>query len=58
MAINQTNVNDFNSGKKDKSAGVYDKWFRWNRQDDGDAYDQGFWSIEFTKPVSIIECRH
>ena len=58
MAINQTNVDDFNSGKRDKNAGVYDKWFRWNRSDDGDAYDQGFRSVEFIKPIHIIEVRH
>lgn len=55
-SINQTNVNDFQSGKKDKKAGFYDKWYRYNRSDDGSAYDSGFRSVDFTKPVQIIEC--
>lgn len=54
--VNQTNVNDFNAGKRDKKGGFYDKWYRWNRQDDGAAYDAGFNSVPFTKPVQIIEC--
>lgn len=54
--MNQTNVNDFNSGKSDKKAGFYDKWYRYNRQDSGAAYDAGFKSVEFTKEITIIEC--
>jgi hypothetical protein len=54
--INQTNVNDFNCGKRDKKGGYYDKWYRYNRKDDGAAYDAGFKSIVFTKPITIIEC--
>jgi hypothetical protein len=55
-ALNQTNVNDFNFGKRDKSGGFYDKWYRYNRLDDGAAYDAGFRSVEFTKEIVIIEC--
>ena len=54
--INQTNVNDFNSGKNDKKGGFYDKWYRYNRKDSGAAYDEGFKSIEFTREIAIIEC--
>ena len=53
--MTQTNVNDFNSGKNDKKAGYYDKWYRYNRKDDGAAYDDGFKSIESSKEISIIE---
>ena len=28
-------------GYKDRLAGFYDKWYRYNRQDDGAAYDAG-----------------
>ena len=40
-------------------AGVYDKWYRWNRDDDGAAYDYG-WKQAFdgTKDIQIIECQH
>lgn len=55
-AMNQTNVNDFNSGKRDKKAGYYDKWYRYCRKDDGAAYDSGFNSVETIKPILIIEC--
>jgi len=37
--INQTQVNDFKAGQKAKKAGYYDKWYRYNRKDDGAAYD-------------------
>jgi hypothetical protein len=39
--MNQTNVNDFNQGKRERTAGYYDKWYRYNRKDDGAAYDAG-----------------
>lgn len=39
--MTQTNVNDFNQGKKERLAGYYDKWYRYNRSDDGAAYDDG-----------------
>ena len=50
---------DIEFGKKDAMAGVYDKWYRWNRDDDGAAYDYG-WKKAFdgTKNVQIIECQH
>lgn len=56
--MNQTNYNDFKSGVTDKKAGVYDKWYRWNRSDNGTAYDNGFNSVSFTKEINIIECQH
>lgn len=60
MAHTQTIVNDFNAGKKDKKAGYYDKWYRYNRTDDGKAYDDGFKSVETKNKygVTIIECVH
>lgn len=36
--MNQTNVNDFNQGQKERMIGYYDKWYRYNRSDDGAAY--------------------
>lgn len=39
--INQTTVNDFTAGKKERVAGYYDKWYRYHRADDGSAYDKG-----------------
>lgn len=54
--INQTTINDFNFGKRDKRAGFYDKWYRCNHKDDGAAYDAGFNSVPFGKEITIIEC--
>ena len=57
--INQTTVNDFNAGKRDKRSGYYDKWYRYNRKDDGAAYDAGFSEEKFNEKVDgiqIIEC--
>ena len=49
--------NDFEAGRKDHNAGYYDKWYRWNRKDNGRAYDDGFNSVA-GKPVQIIEAMH
>jgi hypothetical protein len=32
---------DYDRGKIDRLAGYYDKWYRYNRQDDGAEYDRG-----------------
>lgn len=32
---------DEKRGYKDRLAGFYDKWYRYNRKDDGAAYDKG-----------------
>ena len=34
-------TNDFIHGYKDRINGYYDKWYRYNRQDDGAEYDRG-----------------
>jgi len=34
-------TNDEQRGYNDRLAGFYDKWFRYNRQDDGAAYNRG-----------------
>ena len=34
-------VNDFILGYKDRMNGYYDKWYRYNRADDGAEYDRG-----------------
>ncbi len=39
--ITETTVKDFQAGKRDRCAGYYDKWYRYNRADDGAAYDAG-----------------
>lgn len=57
IKTSQTNTVDFDAGKRDKQAGYYDKWYRYNRKDAGQAYDEGFKSIEFTKEITIIECK-
>lgn len=36
---------DYNKGMSDCARGIYDKWFRYNRMDDGFAYDEG-WVIQ------------
>lgn len=56
--MTETNYNDFKAGQRDHKAGVYDKWYRWNRRDDGAAYDDGFKSITNDKEINIIECMH
>lgn len=33
---------DFISAKRDCQNGVYDKWYRYNRKDEGYAYDLGW----------------
>jgi hypothetical protein len=39
--MNAKTNNDTARGKKDRLAGYYDKWYRYNRNDDGAAYDAG-----------------
>jgi len=34
-------VTDEQRGYSDRRAGFYDKWYRYNRADDGAAYDKG-----------------
>jgi hypothetical protein len=34
-------MNDETRGYRDRLAGFYDKWYRYNREDDGAAYDAG-----------------
>lgn len=33
---------DFFAGENDCKSGIYDKWYRYNRKDDGSAYDAGW----------------
>lgn len=33
---------DFNIAKRDCKNGIYDKWYRYNRKDEGYAYDLGW----------------
>lgn len=59
MRMHRNTSEDFNSGMSDKKSGYYDKWYRWNRLDDGQAYDAGFQSVDCNKEeIQIIECVH
>lgn len=50
---------DFEYGMRDAKIGIYDKWYRYNRSDDGAEYDAGHriamqtWNCP---PQQIIEC--
>lgn len=35
-------VQDFRAGIRDCKGSIYDKWYRYNRRDDGAAYDKGW----------------
>ena len=37
----ETRKKDFLSGYNDRKAHCYDKWYRYNRSDEGKAYDEG-----------------
>lgn len=37
----ETAKKDEEAGYRDRKAGYYDKWYRYNRSDDGAAYDRG-----------------
>ena len=37
----ETAKKDMAAGYRDRKAGYYDKWYRYNRPDDGAAYDAG-----------------
>ena len=37
-----TAEHDYQRGVDDCKIGVYDKWYRYHRKDDGDAYDKGW----------------
>ena len=47
---------DYDAGVKDAKAGIYDKWYRYHRTDDGAMYDRGWKSAkDETKDYQIIE---
>lgn len=51
---------DFETGYKDRILGYYDKWYRYNRSDNGKAYDEGVEKATMEDKCSseckIIEC--
>lgn len=50
---------DYVKGMEDCKSGIYDKWFRYNRNDDGWSYDMGWMAQnEKTKNDSVrfINC--
>ena len=42
---------DFQAGIADAKAGIYDKWYRYNRKDDGAWYDRG-WQFAVTTGIA------
>jgi len=50
-----TQDRDEQSGARDADAGFYDKWYRYNRLDDGAAYDRGYKSVAWRPGSQIIE---
>lgn len=42
-------ANHYDAGVRDCSAGIYDKWYRYNTPHDGQAYDMGW--IEKNKEI-------
>jgi hypothetical protein len=53
--ITQTQ-DDFDAGYRDRTAGYYDKWYRYNRTDDGAAYDAGVKAAIDSGNLIIAEC--
>jgi len=51
---------DFQKGRQDRLAGFYDKWYRYNRPDDGAEYDRGCSDAVNTgrcpEHFTLIEC--
>lgn len=59
----ETARKDEQAGYNDRRVGVYDKWYRYNRTDDGAAYDRGqqraVGDMRYgVTEVSVIECAH
>ena len=50
-----TALQDFRKGIIDCKAGIYDKWYRYNRKDDGAAYDKGWMRQNKTTMVEHVE---
>lgn len=40
-ALSEAESKDESYGYRDRKAGYYDKWYRYNRRDGGEAYDRG-----------------
>ena len=61
-SITPTQIRDFTTGERDRMVGYYDKWYRYNRQDDGTAYDDGVKNALLNPkcpgPCVIIECNN
>lgn len=50
---------DYKAGANDCKNGVYDKWYRYNRTDDGAAYDAGWVNenkVVQNEKVTFIPC--
>ena len=62
-------MRDYRHGYEDRQNHVYDKWYRYNRRDNGKAYDAGStayvledhsdkWIEEDQENFNLIECIH
>jgi hypothetical protein len=45
---------DFRAGVRDCKAGIYDKWYRYHRRNDGAAYDKGWMHENKTRIVENV----
>lgn len=61
-AYMETAAKDIQYGYEQRAVGYYDKWYRYNRADEGRAYDMGCWVAANTanckELFNIIECMH
>lgn len=53
--MTNTQKHDYEQGVNDCRCGIYDKWFRYNHQDNGHAYDLGWMFQNQTTKNSIIQ---
>ena len=67
--VDATAIEDEKRGYEDRKAHCYDKWYRYNRSDNGAAYDRGVvkftnekhrnkWYEEDERDFCLIECMH
>lgn len=61
-AYMETAAKDIQWGYEQRAVGYYDKWYRYNRADEGRAYDLGCWLAANTanckELFQIIECAY
>ena len=54
------NMNHYKAGFNDAMSGLYDKWYRYNSEDNGFSYDIGFKEAKKDGAIinTVIECIH